>query len=138
MPLTAGETTSRPLRCSPAGAGNIGPPVPPVAEVDGSLSLLKDERTGNEEFRRCAWTHGGIPRPLGHRDVACLLYEARKLLVGHFEGIHPESAHRDVMNGRFLSVEIVAAHQKGPAGNPLHAKMTDGICSRQCKQDSSL
>jgi hypothetical protein len=91
-----------------------------IAEIDRVPLLLEDDgrrlqllRLGVRIFVRIRWS-------LGKRYVSCFLNEAAKLLVGGRVFVHPESAHRDGVGGRFLGVMVIGTHQEGAARNPDH------------------
>ena len=81
---------------------------------------VEHERPGYEQARIGSGEIGGIRRPLGDRDVARVLHEPAER--GHGDGmlVDPEPVHLDLVDGRFLRVEVVRSHREDTAGDLDH------------------
>ena len=120
MALAAVEGAARPLGVAPLGAGDPGPPVRVVVEVDRASGPLKDQRAGDEQVGVGAGVVGRVGWLLGQGDVTGRVHESPEL--GHRDRvvIHPEAVDGDVVDRALLRVEVVRAHAERPARDPGH------------------
>ena len=81
---------------------------------------IEHERPGYEQARIGSGEFGGFGRPLGDRDVARFLHEPAERRHGDGVFVDPEPVHLDLVNGRFLRVEVVRSHREDAAGDLDH------------------
>src|SRR4051812_35046009 len=114
---------ARALRSIPARTGDVVPPVPEVAQVDGSARAPEDERAGNERARVGVRVVQRVGAALGDGDVAGGPDEAAELRDGDRALVDPESLDLGAADGPLLRIEVLGAHEERAAGDPGHARL---------------
>ena len=104
----------------PVGALHEGPPLAPVAQVEGRLRAHEHQRAGIKHVRQRAGIVLWIGRNFGEGFVTGRLHELLELAVGHWGPVDPEAVDRDPMRRRFLGIMMVRSHAERAAGNPDH------------------
>src|SRR4029079_17577745 len=93
MPTTRVRVAAGTLRPAPARAGNIGPPVAELPQVDGAARTPEHEGARHELGRIRVREVLRVWRPLGDGHVSRRLDEAAELRDGHGALIDPEARH---------------------------------------------
>src|SRR5262249_23499732 len=114
------QRTAWPQRIPPVRAGQIGPPVKVIAEVNAMTRFLENDRAGHEHSRQCPWIIIGIQWTFRDREVARRLYKTIELLIGDRALIHPEAIDGYVMSRGFFWIVIIRSHKKGSTRDPHH------------------
>src|SRR5262245_42233559 len=97
-----------------------GPPLAPVAKVDGMPGRSKDQGSRFQHMWQCARILLGVWFDLRNCDVAGRVHEFAKVIVRNRRAVHPEAAHPDPMNGGLLRVVCVRSHPEGATRNVDH------------------
>ena len=97
---------ARSLRAPPARARHVGPPVAVVAQVNGVLGGLEDQRSRHQQIRVGVRVVRGDERPLGDGHVPGRRHEALELLHRHGLAVHPEPVHGDPVHGPLFGIEV--------------------------------
>src|SRR3954447_12605841 len=113
---------ARALRVAPVGAGQIGPPVVGVPEVDGPGRWDEDSGSGNKHVRSGSGVVCWVWGLFGHSQMAGFSDELGELVVGHGEAVDPEAADTDLVRRRLLRIVTVRPHQEGAARDPDHVR----------------
>ena len=81
---------------------------------------VEHERPGYKQRWIGSGEIGRIRRPLGDRYVARVLHEPAERRHGDGMFVDPEPVHLDLVDRRFLRVEVVRSHREGTAGDLDH------------------
>ena len=132
MAVAPRQTARRSFRMAPVGARSPAPPLPRVAQIDGTPGRTEQRRPGHEQLGRRAGKVVGVRNLFRHRDVAGRLHELGERRVGDLGGIHPEAIDADAVDGLSVARDArqfadgvgggFAAHRELTAGNPDHAR----------------
>src|SRR6266850_237446 len=114
------DVAARSARPAPVGAEFECPPLTPVAQVHGLLGRCEDKRAGPEHVRQSAWIVLRVGCNFGKSDVTSRVDEFGELAIGDRRAIHPELAHGNAVDGRFLWIVPIRAHSKRAARHVQH------------------
>jgi hypothetical protein len=104
----------------PVGALNEGPPLAPVAQVEGRLRAHEHQRAGVKHVRERAGIVFRTGRNLGEGFVTGRLHELLELAVCHRGPVEPKAIDRDPMRRGFLGIVMIRTHPERAAGSPDH------------------
>src|SRR5262245_18437507 len=92
-----------------------------VAQINTEARLTEYQRAWNQHVRQSPGILPGIRNTLSDGYVARVISKPSELGIRDEMLVHPESAHSLFVDGRFLRIVMVGAHQERAAGYPRHA-----------------
>jgi hypothetical protein len=84
-------------------------------QVDPAGRHKKHGGTGLEEFRLCARIVRRIERTFGDSAIICRRDKSAEFGVGDCVLVHPETAHSDPVDWRFLWIRMLSTHSERAA-----------------------
>src|SRR5689334_23752653 len=106
---------------SPICAGNIGPPVVMIAEINARLRFLKDNRRRLKHLRQSSRIVLRLGRTLSDSDMVRGFNKAGELLVGYRVSVDPEALNRGGVRRRLFGIMTIRSHPESATSNPHHA-----------------
>src|SRR5690349_14756046 len=102
---------------SPVCAGNIGPPVVMIAEINAPLRFLKDDGRRLEHLRQSSRIVFRLWRTLSDSDMVRGFNKAGELLVGYRVSVDPEALNRGGVRRRLFGIMTIRSHLENAAWN---------------------
>src|SRR5215469_4565654 len=113
----------------PVRAGNIGPPVVMISEIDAPLRFLKNYRRRFEHLGQSSRIVFRLWRTLGDSDMVRCFNKACELLVGYRVSVDPEALNGRGVHRRLFGIMAVRSHLESAAGNPGHVSVRSRLIS---------